>query len=112
MSAAVSDSIQGISVTRDYAASLYGSHDLGNFWLSVTRTMRGGGTQSTFVPADDNQGIADAVAHYDSLADTTGVFLSQTLAAKNFVWRDLVSEFVASDAFRSAPAAVITAGNQ
>jgi hypothetical protein len=46
-------------------------------------------------------------------ADTAQIdALSQTLAAKNFVWRDLVSEFVASDAFRSAPAAVITAGNQ
>lgn len=38
--------------------------------------------------------------------------LSQALSAKNFVWRDFVSEFVASDAFRSAPAAAITAGNQ
>jgi hypothetical protein len=37
--------------------------------------------------------------------------LAQTLAAKNYVWRDLVAEFVASDAFRSAPAAALTAGN-
>ena len=36
----------------------------------------------------------------------------QALAAKNYVWRDLVSEFVASDAFRSAPAAPVTAGNK
>ena len=39
----------------------------------------------------------------------------QALAAKNFVWRDLVTDFVASDAFRSAPAAPAapaTAGNQ
>jgi hypothetical protein len=38
--------------------------------------------------------------------------LTQALAAKNYVWRDLVTEFVASDAFRSAPAAPVTAGNQ
>ncbi len=38
--------------------------------------------------------------------------LSQTLTAKSYVWRDLVAEFVASDAFRSAPAAPVTAGNQ
>ncbi len=38
--------------------------------------------------------------------------LGQTLAAKNYVWRDLVAEFVVSDAFRSAPAAPVTAGNQ
>jgi len=37
--------------------------------------------------------------------------LTQTLTAKGYVWRDLVSEFVASDAFRSAPAAAVTAGN-
>ena len=30
--------------------------------------------------------------------------LTQTLANKGYVWRDLVAEFVASDAFRSAPA--------
>ena len=38
--------------------------------------------------------------------------LTQTLTAKNYVWRDLVAEFVVSDAFRSAPAAAVTAGNQ
>jgi Protein of unknown function (DUF1588)/Protein of unknown function (DUF1592)/Protein of unknown function (DUF1595)/Protein of unknown function (DUF1585)/Protein of unknown function (DUF1587) len=38
--------------------------------------------------------------------------LTQTLTAKGYVWRDLVAEFVASDAFRSAPAAPVTAGNQ
>lgn len=36
--------------------------------------------------------------------------LSQTLATKAYVWRDFVGEFVVSDAFRSAPAAV-AAGN-
>jgi hypothetical protein len=38
--------------------------------------------------------------------------LTQTLTAKGYVWRDLVGEFVASDAFRSAPAAPATAGTQ
>jgi Protein of unknown function (DUF1592)/Protein of unknown function (DUF1588)/Protein of unknown function (DUF1595)/Protein of unknown function (DUF1585) len=38
--------------------------------------------------------------------------LSETLAAKGYVWRDLVAEFIVSDAFRSAPAAPVTAGNQ
>ncbi len=37
--------------------------------------------------------------------------LTQTLTAKGYVWRDLVAEFVVSDAFRSAPAAPVTAGN-
>lgn len=36
--------------------------------------------------------------------------LSGLLASKAYVWRDFVGDFVASDAFRSAPAAV-TAGN-
>ncbi len=38
--------------------------------------------------------------------------LTQTLTAKGYVWRDLVADFIASDAFRSAPAAAVTAGNQ
>jgi hypothetical protein len=38
--------------------------------------------------------------------------LGLTLAAKNYVWRDLVAEFVVSDAFRSAPAAPLTAGTK
>jgi Protein of unknown function (DUF1592)/Protein of unknown function (DUF1588)/Protein of unknown function (DUF1595)/Protein of unknown function (DUF1585)/Protein of unknown function (DUF1587) len=33
--------------------------------------------------------------------------LGQTLATKGYVWRDLVAEFVASDAFRSAPAPAV-----
>jgi hypothetical protein len=36
--------------------------------------------------------------------------LTQALATKGYVWRDFVADFVASDAFRSAPAAV-AAGN-
>jgi hypothetical protein len=38
--------------------------------------------------------------------------LTAALTTKGYVWRDLVAEFVASDAFRSAPAAAVTAGNQ
>jgi hypothetical protein len=38
--------------------------------------------------------------------------LSATLASQNYVFSDFVAEFVASDAFRSAPALPITAGSQ
>jgi len=38
--------------------------------------------------------------------------LTQTLTAKGYLWRDFVAEFVASDAFRSAPATAVAAGNQ
>jgi hypothetical protein len=49
----------------------------------------------------------------DASADTAQIdALGQTLAAKGYVWRDLVAEFVASDAFRSAPAPAVTGGNQ
>jgi hypothetical protein len=34
--------------------------------------------------------------------------LVQSLAARNYVWRDLLTDFVASDAFRSAPALPVT----
>jgi hypothetical protein len=45
-------------------------------------------------------------------ADTAEIDkLTQTLTAKGYLWRDFVAEFVASDAFRSAPAAADTAGN-
>jgi hypothetical protein len=48
----------------------------------------------------------------DAAADAAEVDqLTQTLATKGYVWRDLVAEFVASDAFRSAPATAGT-GNQ
>jgi hypothetical protein len=52
-------------------------------------------------------GVADAsedAAQIDAL--------TQTLAAKNYVWRDVLAEFVASDAFRSAPAPAVAAGSQ
>jgi hypothetical protein len=49
----------------------------------------------------------------DSQPDSAQIAtLAQTLASKGYVWRDLVAEFVVSDAFRSAPAAPVTAGNQ
>ena len=49
----------------------------------------------------------------DAAPDTAEIDkLTQTLTAKNYVWRDLVAEFITTDAFRSAPAAPITAGNQ
>lgn len=38
--------------------------------------------------------------------------LTQALAAKGYVWRDFLAQFIVSDAFRSAPAAAATAGNQ
>jgi len=42
----------------------------------------------------------------DASADSAQIdSLSKTLASKAYVWRELVAEFVASDAFRSAPAA-------
>ena len=48
----------------------------------------------------------------DATSDSAQISaLTKTLASKGYVWRDLVAEFVVSDAFRSAPAAV-TAGNQ
>jgi len=54
----------------------------------------------------------DVNALEDASADTAQIdALGQTLTAKNYVWRDLVAEFVASDAFRSAPAPAVTAGN-
>jgi hypothetical protein len=38
--------------------------------------------------------------------------LADTLGAKNYVWRDFLSEFIVSDAFRSAPAVATTGGSQ
>jgi Protein of unknown function (DUF1588)/Protein of unknown function (DUF1585) len=46
----------------------------------------------------------DANGQKDAKADSALLDqLRATLAVKNYVWRDLVAEFVASDAFRSAP---------
>jgi hypothetical protein len=38
--------------------------------------------------------------------------LAKVLESKGYVWRDFLLEFVASDAFRSAPVPAVTAGNQ
>jgi len=47
----------------------------------------------------------DVNARVDDTADATQIDdLIQSLTAHDYVWRDLVAEFVASDAFRSAPA--------
>jgi len=54
----------------------------------------------------------DANGRADAQADSAQIdALKQTLASNGYVWRDLIAEFVASDAFRSAPA-VLAAGNQ
>jgi hypothetical protein len=54
-----------------------------------------------------------ATGRMDAAPDAAEVDkLTQTLSTKGYVWRDLVAEFVASDAFRSAPRAAVTAGNQ
>ena len=50
-------------------------------------------------------GVEDYAADSAQIAN-----LTQTLATKGYVWRDFVADFVASEAFRSAPAAV-AAGN-
>ena len=52
-------------------------------------------------------GVADAESDFEQIDA-----LAKKLATTNYVWRDFVAEFVVSDAFRSAPAAVVTAGNQ
>ncbi len=50
---------------------------------------------------------------HDSAPDSEQIdALTLALASKGYVWRDLMAEFVVSDAFRSAPAAAVTAGNQ
>jgi Protein of unknown function (DUF1588)/Protein of unknown function (DUF1592)/Protein of unknown function (DUF1595)/Protein of unknown function (DUF1585)/Protein of unknown function (DUF1587) len=55
----------------------------------------------------------DANGRIDAKADSAQIdTLGQTLTSKGYVWRDLVAEFVTSDAFRSAPVAPVTAGDQ
>jgi hypothetical protein len=54
----------------------------------------------------------DVNGRVEDEADATQVDkLVQTLTARSFVWRDLVADFVASDAFRSAPALPIKPGS-
>jgi hypothetical protein len=46
----------------------------------------------------------DANGRADAEADAAQIdTLRQTLVSKGYVWRDLIAEFVTSDAFRSAP---------
>jgi hypothetical protein len=55
----------------------------------------------------------DANGRKDASADAAQVdALVQALRSKNHVWRDLVAEFVTSDAFRSAPATRVTKEDQ
>jgi hypothetical protein len=54
-----------------------------------------------------NNFYRDANGRVDAAADSAQIdALGQTLTSKGYVWRDLVAEFVTSDAFRSAPAPV------
>lgn len=49
----------------------------------------------------------------DATADSARIDeLSRALSSKGYVWRDLVAEFVTSDAFRSAPAIPAVTGNE
>ena len=55
----------------------------------------------------------DANGRTDATADSAQIdTLGDTLTSKGYVWRDLVTEFVTSDAFRSAPAVPLAGGNQ
>jgi hypothetical protein len=55
----------------------------------------------------------DANGRMDATADAAQIdSLAETLASKDYVWRELVAEFVTSDAFRSAPATPVASGNQ
>ncbi len=55
----------------------------------------------------------DANGRDDAKADSAQIdSLRKTLTSKGYAWRDLVAEFVTSDAFRSAPAAQSTGGDQ
>jgi len=48
----------------------------------------------------------------DDVADADQVTaLVQALTTRNYVWRNLLADFVASDAFRSAPALPVTTGS-
>jgi hypothetical protein len=55
----------------------------------------------------------DANGRMDATADAAQIdSLAKTLTSKDYVWRELVAEFVTSDAFRSAPATPVASGNQ
>jgi hypothetical protein len=58
-----------------------------------------------------NNFYRNANGRRDATADSAQIdVLRQTLTSKDYVWRELVAEFVTSDAFRSAPA--VPAGDQ
>ena len=55
----------------------------------------------------------NANGRMDAAPDSAQIdILGQTLTAREYVWRDLVAEFVTSEAFRSAPATPVTSGNE
>ncbi|MEP7050885.1 MAG: DUF1588 domain-containing protein [Pseudomonadota bacterium] len=55
----------------------------------------------------------DANGRVDAETDAAQIdALEQSLNSHGYVWRDLVAEFIVSDAFRSAPAAPIAGGSQ
>ena len=55
----------------------------------------------------------DANGRADAEADSAQIeTLEQRLISEGYVWRDLVADFVVSDAFRSAPATPLAGGNQ
>jgi hypothetical protein len=55
----------------------------------------------------------DANGRMDATADSAQIdALEHTLTLKDYVWRDLVAEFVTSEAFRSAPAVAVTVGDK
>ncbi|HEY5372038.1 MAG TPA: DUF1588 domain-containing protein [Polyangiaceae bacterium] len=55
----------------------------------------------------------DANGRADAEADSAQIeTLEQRLISQGYVWRDLVADFIVSDAFRSAPATPLAGGNQ
>ena len=59
-----------------------------------------------------NNFYRNANAVLDASADSDQIdAITKTLSSKGYVWRDFLAEFVVSDAFRSAPAAVAASGN-
>lgn len=97
----------------------------GGLTIDATGTLDGvpfdGATQLSAALAGNERALSCMMSHFyrsangvlDASADAAQIdALRQTLTAKNYVWRDVVTEFVASDAFRSAPAVAVTAGSQ
>jgi hypothetical protein len=55
---------------------------------------------------------ANGVQEVSEAEATQVAALSAALTAKGYVWRDFLTEFIVSDAFRSAPAVPVMSGNQ